>query len=276
MTETSPTRRQLREAAQAKRTGGLAQAGADDFSLEHAVGGPRGVVEALLPGLLYVVVYTATRELTPALVVSVGAAVLALVLRLVTRSSPSQALAGAVGVAVCAFFADRTGDARNFYVPGLLTNVGYGLAYLLSTIPFRRFTLLGTRIGPGPYPVLGLVIGLLTGEGMRWRRDPRRLQAYQRVTWLWAGMFALRLAVQLPLYFTDQVGVLGVARLAMGVPLFALTVWLTWVILKAVPPARHDDQATRPDEEPVDEDTAEPLSLESERGVSRGQGSAVS
>ncbi len=107
-----------------------------------------------MPGLLYVIVYTATRDLTPALVVSVGAAVLALLLRVVTRSSPSQAIAGAIGVAVCAFFADRTGDARNFYVPGLLTNVGYGLVYLLSTIPFRSFVFPGTsmRVGPGPYP----------------------------------------------------------------------------------------------------------------------------
>ena len=55
----------------------MAQAGKDDFSLAQAVGGPRGVVEAVLPGLLYVMVFTVTRELKSAIAVSVGAAVLA-------------------------------------------------------------------------------------------------------------------------------------------------------------------------------------------------------
>ncbi len=94
------------------------------------------------------------------------------------------------------------------------------------------------------------MIGLLTGEGLRWRHHPARLKAYQRITWLWAAMFALRLLVQLPLYFTDQVGALGVARLVMGVPFFALTVWLSWVILKAAPPPLpHEDDG--PAEDPV-------------------------
>jgi hypothetical protein len=142
-------------------------------------------------------------------------------------------------VLVCAFFAGRSGDARDFYVPGFLTNVGYGAVYLLSTIPFRRLTLPGTsvQVGPGPFPLLGVLLGPLTGEGMSWRRDPRRLRAYQRVTWLWAGLFAARLAVQLPLYYADAVGALGVARLVMGVPLFATVAWVTWMVLRSVPVA---------------------------------------
>lgn len=269
MSEASPTRRQLREAARAQRNRGLAQAGKADFSLAQAVGGPRGVVEAVLPGLLYVVVFTATRELTPAIVVSVGAAVLAVLARVVTRSSPSQALAGVVGVLVCAFLAGSTGDARDYYVPGFLVNVGSCLVYLASTIPFRRFSVPGTslRLGPGPFPVLGLVIGPLTGENLRWRRDPARLRAYQRVTWLFAALFVARLVVQVPLYLADQVGALGIARLVMGIPMFALAVWITWVVLKAVPPARPDEP---------DQADADVVSLQKEPEVSRDQGSVAS
>ena len=219
--------------------GGLAQAGSKEFSFAASVGGTRGVLEALLPGILFVTAFSFTRDLRLCLVLAVGASVLALLARVVTRSNPTQALSGVVGVLVCAFFAGRSGDARDFYVPGFLTNVGYGAVYLLSTIPFRRLTLPGTsvQVGPGPFPLLGVLLGPLTGEGMSWRRDPRRLRAYQRVTWLWAGLFAARLAVQLPLYYADAVGALGVARLVMGVPLFATVAWLTWMVLRSVPVA---------------------------------------
>lgn len=221
---------------------GLAQSGQQEFSLAASVGGPRGAVEALVPGLLFVTVYSATRDLRTSLTVAVGASVLAVLARVVTRSNPTQAVSGVVGVAICAVFAARSGEARDFYVPGFLTNVGYGSVYLLSTIRFRRFRLPGTsvHVGPGPFPLLGVILGQLTGEGMSWRRDPRRLQAYQRVTWLWAGLFAMRLVVQLPLYFADAVGALGVARLVMGVPLFATAAWLTWMILRSVPVAPHE------------------------------------
>ena len=38
----------------------------------------------------------------------------------------------------------------------------------------------------------------------------------------------LRLAVQVPLYFANNVEVLGATRLIMGLPLYALGVWLAW------------------------------------------------
>jgi len=44
-------------------------------------------------------------------------------------------------------------------------------------------------------------------------------------------MFAARLAVQLPAYLAQDVAWLGTARLAMGVPLWALTLWLTWLLV---------------------------------------------
>jgi hypothetical protein len=239
-------------AARRRRTGGLAQAGAEDFSLAQAVGGVRGAAETLVPGLLFVTTYTITRDLTVSLAVSVGAALLAIVLRVVTRSGPSQALSGAVGVGICAVFALLSGEARNFYLPGFLLNVGYGLLCLLSTVPFPRVKVPGTahHVGPGPYPVIGLLLGPLTGEGLAWRSVPARLRVYQRVTWLWAGFFLLRLAVQVPLYLADLVGALGAARLAMGVPAFALMVWLSWVMLRSVPRAVPEEQQQEAAERP--------------------------
>ena len=56
-------------------------------------------------------------------------------------------------------------------------------------------------------------------------------------------MFALRLAVEVPLYLTGAAGVgaLGVARLVLGLPLFALTAWFVWLLVRdPARPARPD------------------------------------
>jgi hypothetical protein len=48
------------------------------------------------------------------------------------------------------------------------------------------------------------------------------------------GLFAARLAVQLPLYFSHQTALLGIAKLAMGAPPFVALLWLSWLIMRPV------------------------------------------
>ena len=66
----------------------------------------------------------------------------------------------------------------------------------------------------------------------------RNFGAYARITWLWIGLFALRLIVQVPLYMTNQVGWLGTTRLVMGIPFWALAIWISYLIV-ADPLHRH-------------------------------------
>ena len=47
-------------------------------------------------------------------------------------------------------------------------------------------------------------------------------------TWIITVLMMLRLAVQVPLYFANNVEALGATRLIMGLPLYALGVWLAW------------------------------------------------
>ena len=58
------------------------------------------------------------------------------------------------------------------------------------------------------------------------------MRRYTAATWLWIGLFAVRLAVQVPLYLDGDVGWLGTARLVMGIPLWALVLWLTWILVR--------------------------------------------
>ena len=77
-----------------------------------------------------------------------------------------------------------------------------------------------------------MIVGPLNGEGMEWRQDPERLRLYSRASWIWVGVFTVRLAVQLPLYFADELVALGVAKTAMGFPVFALAAWLSYLVLR--------------------------------------------
>ncbi len=199
----------------------MSQATSDDFSWSDALGGTRGVIEATAPGLVFVVVYVATRALVPTLIAASCVALLACVIRLVQRQGIQQALSGLFGVAIGVIFAAATGRGENYFVWGIATNVAMALAFALSVL-FGR-SLVAQFYGP------------LTGLAKGWQSDPAyaslRLSC-TAVTWMWAGIFALRVAVQAPLWIAGQVAALGVAKLALGLPLFALGAWATWWKLK--------------------------------------------
>ncbi|MEJ5914198.1 DUF3159 domain-containing protein [Pseudokineococcus sp. 1T1Z-3] len=242
--------RRAAPASRAAGRSGLAAALGDDFSVKEAIGGPRGVAEVALPTVVFLVVLTLVEDLRTAVYASLGTAALFVLVRLVARSSPSQALSGFLGVAICAFVASRTGEARDFFAFGILVNTSYTLVYVLSTlrtpavsVPLGRGRRL--RLPEGPWPVLGLALGLLTDERLAWKQDPRRLRVYVQVTWIWVAVFVLRLLVQVPLYLADEVAALGTARLVMGFPMFGLAAYLTWVLVRRVP------RAVRPDEAPA-------------------------
>ncbi|HEX2361035.1 MAG TPA: DUF3159 domain-containing protein [Jiangellaceae bacterium] len=183
--------------------------------------GPGAFLDAGLPLALFTVVYTAFgRDLTRSLWVALAAGALLAVVRLVRHDPLQNVLAGFLGVGIAAFLAARTGRAEDVFLPGLLINLGYGLAFLVSIVV--------------RWPLLGVIVGLVSGQGMSWREDPDLLRAYTRASLLWAGMFALRLAVQVPLYLAgdEQLGWLAGARLVMSWPLFLLVAYTSWLIVR--------------------------------------------
>lgn len=190
--------------------------------LLEAVGGPLGISESALPPVTFVTAYTVSGEPATAAWIAVAFGVALAAARIVRGQTVQYALAGLIGIGLAAFIVSRTGRAEDFFVPGLLANAGYALGCGISIAVGR--------------PAVGLAIGMLRGEGTHWRADPARVRAYTKATWVWVAVFCARLAVQLPLYLAGAVVALGTARVAMGVPIFALAVWLTWLILRAYEP----------------------------------------
>lgn len=210
---------------------------AEEALLSKAIGGWRGMIDSALPSVIFIVLYVvlgltpqwSTDRLKISLIAAVGMGVVIAVLRLIRKESLQQVLAGFVGVAVSAFVAARTGNAEDYFLPGILLNAGYFAAFLISILV--------------RWPLIGVIVGLLTTQNTQWRTDPALRRTYAAASWLWVAMFALRLLVQLPLYFAGLVAPLGVLKILMGWPLYLAAVYFTYrLVSPALKAARAKDQ----------------------------------
>ncbi len=199
------------------------------------IGGWRGIFEALVPATVYLVTYVLTQEPRVSAIAPIAIALVAVAVRLIRREPLSAAFSGLIGVVVCAAAVMLTGEGSSYYVPGFWINAAWLAAHTISLL-----------VG---WPLLGLLLGFLRGSLTAWRRERPLLRAAQLCTVVWIALFAARLAVQLPLYYAGEgsVGALGIARLVMGVPLFAVAAIFTWLVLSrvsaTVPAGGGDDAA---------------------------------
>lgn len=186
-----------------------------------AFGGKKGLIDTGIPSVIFLVIFNVTKDLQSALLASIAVSALLTIIRLAKRDTLQHALSGFIGVLICAWFANRTGNATDLYVPKLLTNLGYGSVYMIANL-----------VG---WPVLGLMLGPILGENLSWRNHPKRKRAYVQASWLWVAMFFTRIAVQYPIYRSGNVNLLGTVNLAMGYPFFIATAYGSWLIIRRVP-----------------------------------------
>lgn len=217
-------------------------------ALTHGIGGKRGLFDSTLPTAVFLIAYVVSgSSLSISLWAAVGTGAVVMAVRIVRGESLRQVLTGFVGVAISAVFAARTGEAQNFFLPGLLLNLAYGAVFVVSIVVRR--------------PLAGYAAGAVTGDVSSWLQDPAARRAATQASWIWAGVFGLRLVVQLPLFFAGAVGALGVAKIVMGVPLFLLGGLLSYRILRPamseVTPMisleSREDDATKAEHDPGDE-----------------------
>ena len=189
-------------------------------SLLESIGGPLGIIEAVLPATLFSFTYALTQDALTAVVVAASSSLLFIVIRLIQRKALTQAIVGALAIALAAFLALRDGgQAADYFIPGFITNASYGTVLLISVL-IRR-------------PIMGYIAQLLFGlQG--WREDRPSYRRLRLVTLIWVGFFSARLAVQLPLYFANAVEALALARAIMGAPAYAGLLALTWVLLRRI------------------------------------------
>jgi hypothetical protein len=216
-----------------------------DTSLLDAFGGVRGMIDMTVPGLVFVVVYTVTKDLATSSWSAVGVTLLVALIRLVRRETLKHTFGGVLGVGISAYVAMKSGKAADFYLSSMIYGAALGVAYAVSAIV--------------RWPLLGVMLGPVLGENMTWRtQNPGRLAAYTKATWVWVALFAIRAAILFPLYFAGNVTWLGVAKIALGVPPWLVAIYLSWLILSKAPPPIKVAAAAEEAEEPAPEDQLEP------------------
>ena len=249
------------------------------------LGGWRGMVDATVPTIAFIVA-NGVGGLRAGIWAALGTAVLIFGVRLIRRESVQQAVSGLFAVGVAVAIARLTGEARDFYVPGILRNAALAVV-LLGSVVLRR-PLVGvvaeflspSHLGALAAPGAGFPRRRGRSEGARavphrtdrdpatgralpdpdpelpWREDPRLLRAYGWLTVLWAAVFALRAAVQSYLYLRSEGGDatdLGIVTVLLGVPVTAVEVAVTlWVVSRLHRHRAAQAPAAEPDERPAD------------------------
>lgn len=199
--------------------------------LIELLGGVGAAVDATLPTVAFVVVWLVTDAFSGPQPILIGGLASVLVAAAVAgwrwrRGERPRAVAVGLLVAIAAVLvALYTGRVQDFFLPRILANAG-SLAFWLVSIAVR-------------WPLLGVVVGALTGKPRTWRHDPALLRGYSRASWIWVGQYALRLVVLLPLWFAGAVVALGIAQVVLTWPLVLLCLALSWPALRSALPPGH-------------------------------------
>lgn len=204
--------------------------------LSQALGGRRGMVEAAVPTILFTVLWLSTKELRLALSVSVGAAAALLVVRLVQRSTVQFCVNALLGIGIGWFFVQRSAasggsaddQALAYFLPGILYNSGYAVLLAATCL-----------VG---WPIVGFMVGSVTGDATAWHRDRQVVRLCTALTWMLALPCVLRVAVQAPIWLAGKSGswdadtavaLLGVLKIGLGWPLqLATLAGMVWLLAR--------------------------------------------
>ncbi len=187
-------------------------------SIVKSMGGWLGITESILPTLVFVTTFQLSKDIWLSIVLSGALSVAALIRQLIVKSALTQAVVGALSIALTIWLTLRDNNASDYFLQGLVTNSAY-LAIALLSIAVR-------------WPFVGLFVGFLIGEGFTWRKKASHFKRFTAATGIYASLYILRLSVEIPLYLSNNLSALGAAKLILGIPFYAITLWLIWLVIK--------------------------------------------
>ena len=198
-----------------------------------ALGGRRGMIEAGVPGILFTAVWLPTKELQLALIVSLLAAGVAGGLRLIQRSTLQYVGNAVFSIGIGWVFVriaassggSESDQALAFFLPGIIYSGVY-------TIVLAGSCLSG-------WPLVGFMVGSVTGDPTAWHADKQVVKLCTRLTWMLGAPGGVGVLLQGPVWVlgsrdiidTDTaVAIIAALRYGLGWPLrigsWSAMVWL--------------------------------------------------
>lgn len=203
--------------------------------VSEVLGGWYGSLETALPTVAFVVMWLVRSEVRPALLAAAGVAIILLGIRLYIGGSVRFVLTSIFATALAAFFALRSGQAEDAFLPGILTSAAYGVAMVISIL--------------ARWPAVGFIVAAgdpnFAEHPSAWRKDAALVRVCSRLTWVLVALFTVRVAIMLPLYLAGEVAWLGVAKVALGWPAYLGAIVIMGVMLAAGRTPVTDDQTAR-------------------------------
>ncbi|MDN5716241.1 MAG: DUF3159 domain-containing protein [Janibacter sp.] len=207
--------------------------------LGEALGGLRGSLEAAMPMLVFVIAWSITTDRNLSLGAAAALTVVLALVRLVQRQTLQFVLGSIIATGLAAFFALRSGDAEDAFLPGILTSCAYLVGSLLSVL--LRWPLVGIMVGFADQAAVA------AGDAFRWRRNAAAIKVCSRLTLVLVAVYAIRVAIMGPLYLTDNVAGLTISKVVLGWPLWAGAVAVMGaMLLKGNTPIDPDDELVQP------------------------------
>ena len=171
--------------------------------LRDVVLGSRGVIDIILPPLLFLILVTWV-DFAAAVWGSLSLAIILLVRRLFLRQPVTSAVLGIVGVLLSLALVQILNREEGFFLPNILTGIGMVVIAIGSILAGK--------------PMVAWTSRLARRWPWGWYWHPRVRPAYTEVTWFWALFFMLKTGLQLSLYRSQQVEELAGLNLLMGWP----------------------------------------------------------
>lgn len=189
--------------------------------ISEQLGGVRGLIESGVPVGVFVITNVLWEDgLYGAIIAAVASAVIIAVVRAVRRQPIRHAINGLFGIALGAWLAWNSGDANEFYLPGVLYGFGYAVV-LMGSVAVK-------------HPLIGWGWSIIAGKGKAdWRDDKRLVSLFGRLTMLWGIVFLAKNVLRLWMYLDGGMATaLGIVTLLLGYPVTALLLLITFTAVR--------------------------------------------